>query len=155
MRKIKKWGYTFMENGDIYGLYGKKITTKDKIAITIDGHIYKRTRGRLIYYVFNQDTFDINDMHLVVAKKDTNKGCELSNLFVLDKVEAANRNMTKKLEITEKQIKSIIREYNRGKVRDMYRDKNDPNKSFSLRKTAEKYGVSHSTISKIIKEYGG
>ena len=52
MNKIELWGYTICDNGEIFGIRGKKF--KNNKQIKINGKIY--FTSHIVYYAFNQNT---------------------------------------------------------------------------------------------------
>ncbi len=151
MKYIQFYGYKFYSNGDIIGLNDKKIKENKRIKIKINDTYQNFYRIRLMYYVFNQDTFDINDLSKIVVLKDKNGKVSLDNLMVVDIGSVLHGDKNKNSKLTDKQVQEIIEKYNKYSKKDMDLNKNDPYRRISYRKLGEEYGVSHNLIKGIIK----
>ena len=149
--KIKLWGYTIYRNGDIYTPNGKLITKRKMIYVKIEGET-KYTEisyVRLIYYAFNKDIFDFNDKTIAIRKKDKNGDYNLDNLEMVSKKDYVQGEKNAQSKLTDKQVEEIKNLYNSKKQKEGHL--NNPNCKISYRKLAQMYGVTHTTISSIIK----
>ncbi len=129
------WGYRVCNNGEIFGLYGKKIKLTNVVRVKKDGKFVSFSPLRFIYYAFHQDTFDIHNYNYVVVPKNHNKkDRRLNNLEVVlkkDLVQGANNGYAK---LNDKQVEEIIDIYQHNKG------------TISYRQLADEYGVSHTLI---------
>jgi len=146
MNKVLLWGYTIYDNGDIYGVKGKKLNKSKQVKI--NGKLY--FTSHLIYYAFNQDTFNLEDRNNVIIHLDGNElNNKLSNLKLESKkiiVQGENNSQSK---LTDKQVEEIKELYKKGKEGKV--GQNDPRVKYSYRQLADMYGVSHTLIKGIIK----
>lgn len=149
---VELWGYKVYEDGSIVGILNKKLTQykgSRYIKAKIEDKFINIPILRFVYYAFNQDTFDINDLSYIILPKDMNENnTALSNL-VLERrsnIIWGENNINSKL--TDEQVKDIIKKYKNGNKKSdgVY----NPYKKVSYRSLAEEYGVSHSLISGII-----
>lgn len=146
MNKVHLWGYTIYDNGDIYGIRGKKF--KNNKQIKINGKIY--FTSHIVYYAFNQDNFDLEDRNNIIIHLDGNElNNRLENLKVESKKIIVQGENNIKSKLTDKQVEEIRELYKKGKEEKV--DKNDPRVKYSYRQLAEMYGVSHTLIKGIIK----
>lgn len=142
------FGYKINEKGTIIGLRGTPIKKNNIIKVVWeDGTIKEIPYAKLVYYAFNRD-LDLNDKKIVIKHIDGNKNnFNINNLEAVEKKEYYRENSSK-TKLTKEQIDEIIEIYN---SQEEGADKNNPFKKISYRKIADRYGVSHTLINKIVK----
>lgn len=142
------FGYKINEKGTIIGLRGTPIKKNNIIKVVWeDGTIKEIPYAKLVYYAFNRD-LDLNDKKIVIKHIDGNKNnFNINNLEAVEKKEYYRENSSK-TKLTKEQIDEIIEIYNN---QEEVADKNNPFKKISYRKIADRYGVSHTLINKIVK----
>jgi hypothetical protein len=146
MNKVHLWGYTICDNGNIYGVRGKKLNNSKQVKI--NGKLY--FTSHLVYYAFNQDTFDLEDRNNIIIHLDGNQlNHRLSNLKLESKKIIVQGENNIKSKLTDEQVEEIKELYKKGKEEKV--DKHDPRVKYSYRQLAEMYGVSHTLIKGIIK----
>lgn len=151
MKYKEFYGYLIYENGNILGLNGEKLKDSRRIKLKINNTYQTFTKVRLLYYVFNKDTFDINDLSVVIKIKNKNKKITLDNLVAVSVGDILHGDKHVRAKLTNKQVNEIINIYKKGIKQDEGLDKNNPYRKVSYRKLAEMYGVSHNLIKGIIK----
>ena len=125
---------------------GKKF--KNNKQIKINGKIY--FTSHIVYYAFNQNTFDLEDRNNIIIHLDGNElNNRLENLKVESKKIIVQGENNIKSKLTDKQVEEIRELYKKGKEEKV--DKNDPRVKYSYRQLADMYGVSHTLIKGIIK----
>ena len=101
MNKIELWGYTICDNGEIFGIRGKKF--KNNKQIKINGKIY--FTSHIVYYAFNQNTFDLEDRNNIIIHLDGNElNNRLENLKVESKKIIVQGENNIKSKLTDKQV---------------------------------------------------
>ena len=152
MKQVDLYGYKVLENGTILKLNGKPMAFHKTIQMLIDNEIKSVSYARVVYYAFNQDTFDFNNHSFCVKHKDNNpKNNAIDNLYISDEKEYLWGKKHKKSKLTDEEVDEIRRLYFIGEEDNKGNGLNNPTRKYSYRKLAEKFGVSHNLIKQIVK----
>lgn len=154
MKSKKFHQYRFFENGDVVNTKTNKSISKQlnkgsyEIKLTIDGSKKTYAFHRLYYFLFVK-RFDLADKNICISIKDGNiNNITADNLVLKNRKEIVQGQNTKVAKLTDKQVEEIRSLY-KGKTCINQFDK-DAN-YVSYKDLAEKYGVSKTSICRIIK----
>lgn len=151
MKQVNLFGYKIYDNGTILKLNGKPMAFHKTIHIKVNNEVKNVSYARVIYYAFNQDTFDFDNHSYCIKHKDNNpKNNRLDNLYMTNQKDYLWGEKNKKAKLTEEEVEEIRKLYFIGEQENKGNGLNYPIKKYSYRKLAEKFGVSHSLIQQII-----
>ena len=112
MKQVDLYGYKVLENGTILKLNGKPMAFHKTIQMLIDDEIKSVSYARVVYYAFNQDTFDFNNHSYCVKHKDNNpKNNAIDNFYISDEKEYLWGEKHKKAKLTDEEVEEIRQLY--------------------------------------------
>ena len=160
MKSKEYCGYTIYENGDIIGLYGRKLKQRTRgggrkeIKLSINGKKINYIVSRLVYCVFNDiDPLELDKDQCVVSKDGNKSNTALENLELVyrgDLIQGDKHTSIAKL--SDKDVEDIKRKYAETKDNRPVNQYDGDKPYNSYRSLAEEYGVTHTLIKLIIQD---